>query len=167
MLLPRRSNNKVDTDFDAVRSRITMFNSAVRALIELQMEPGALDPCFPVAVDAVDREWELTEKSLDADLAALNDLVLMATGDFTLSSTLIKSSVDNPPYPLVEANRPEPRPYPFYRVTMTLRRGVKYPLVANKLLHKFIKELDEKRDMFNLESLPAFIEYQGALSNNK
>ena len=98
MLRPRRSSNQAAVDFDAVDNRINQFNSAVKALIDLQMQPGALDPCFPVAVDAINKEWELSEKSLDADLAILNDLVLMAAGEFTLSTSLIVSSVENPPY---------------------------------------------------------------------
>ena len=86
MLRPRRSSNQDATDFDAVKSKVNLFNSAVKALIDLEMHPGTLDPCFSVAIDAVAREWQLTEKSLDADLAVLNDLVLMAAGEFTITS---------------------------------------------------------------------------------
>ena len=132
MLRPLRSNNKAATDFDAVKNKVNLFNSAVKALIDLEMHPGTLDPCFSVAIDAVAQEWQLTEKSLDADLAVLNDLVLMAAGEFTISCKLIKLSNGNSFALPGTRKSPAPRPEPSYRVTLTLRRGVKYVLVADQ-----------------------------------
>ena len=167
MLRPKRSSNKAATDFDAVKSRINQFNSAVKALIDLKMHPGSLDPCFPVAIESVAQKWQLTERSLDADLAVLNDLVLMAAGEFTISSKMIILSDVYPSSPPAAGKSRASRPEPSYRVTLTLRRGIKYSQIVNQKLHKFIMEQDKKRDKFNLESLPAFIGYQDALAASK
>ena len=104
MLRPRRSGNQDATDFDAVKIRINQFNSAVKALIDFTMHPGTLDPCFSIAIDAVEREWQHTQRSIDADLSILNDLVLMAAGEFMISSKLIISS-DIYPSSLLKAKK--------------------------------------------------------------